>query len=74
MSRALQHKLHSGIEMAAVVRDLPLTPQHVEDLAVDLTPMVKALLAEADAELADLVPVEYALTDQASPADRTISE
>lgn len=74
MSRALQHKLHSGIEMAAVVRDLPLTPQHVEVLAVDLTPMVKALLAEADAELADLVPVEYALTDQASPADRTISE
>lgn len=74
MSRALQHKLHSWIETVTAVRDLPLTAQHVEDLAVDLTSVVKALLAENDAELADVVPVAYALTDQAGPADRHITE
>ena len=74
MSRTLQHKLHSGIETVAVVRDLPLNAQHIKDLAVDLTSFVAALLAEAAAETADIVPVEYALTDQAGPADRTISE
>lgn len=74
MSRTLQHKLHSGIETVTAVRDLPLNAQHIEDLAVDLTSVVSALLAEAAAETADIVPVEYALTDQAGPADRTISE
>jgi hypothetical protein len=74
VSRALQHRLHSRIETITDVRDLPLTAQHIERLAVDLTPIVKALLAEADADLADVVPVEYALTDQADPTDRTVSE
>ncbi|MDX3162384.1 hypothetical protein PV516_01035 [Streptomyces scabiei] len=74
MSRDLQHRLHSGIETVTAFRDLPLTAQHIEDLAVDLTAVVKALLAEADAELADVVPVEYALTDQSGPTDRTVSE
>jgi hypothetical protein len=74
VSRALQHQLHSRIETIIDVRDLPLTAQHIEDLAVDLTPVVKALLAEADADLADVVPVEYALTDQAGPTDRTVTE
>jgi hypothetical protein len=74
VSRALQHQLHSRIETVTAVRDLPLTAQHIEDLAVDLTPIVKALLAEADAELADVVPVEYALTDQAGPVDRTVTD
>ncbi|MDX2520539.1 MULTISPECIES: hypothetical protein [Streptomyces] len=74
MSRDLQHRLHSRIETIAGVRDLPLTAQHVEDLAVDLTSVVKALLAEADAELADVAPVEYALTDQAGPVDRTVTK
>jgi hypothetical protein len=74
VTRSLQHKLHSGIETVTVFQDLPLTTQHIETLAVHLTPMVKALLAQADAELADLVPVEYALTEQAGPADRTVTE
>lgn len=74
MTRALQHKLHSRIEMATVLADLPLTDRQIEDLAVELTGPVKALIAEAAAETADVVPVEYALTDQAGPADRTISE
>ncbi|MBD9703426.1 hypothetical protein IHE56_15310 [Streptomyces sp. ID01-12c] len=74
MSRALQHELHSRLETVTALRDLPLTRQHIEDLSVDLTPIVKALLAEADADRSDVVPVEYALTDQAGPADRTISE
>ncbi|MDX3507416.1 hypothetical protein PV755_00515 [Streptomyces caniscabiei] len=74
MSRALQHELHSRIETLTVLRDLPLTRQHIEDLAVDLTPIVKALLAGADAERADVVPVEYALTDQAGPVDRAVTD
>ncbi|MEI5522483.1 hypothetical protein WB388_17930 [Streptomyces brasiliscabiei] len=56
------------------LRDLPLTEQQVEVLAVDLTPFLAAMLADTDAELADLVPVEYALTEQADPTDRTVSE
>ncbi|MBE4790966.1 hypothetical protein [Streptomyces caniscabiei] len=74
MSRALQHQLHSRLETVTALRDLPLTRQHIEALAVDLTPIVKALLAEADADRSDVVPVEYALTDQAGPVDRYITD
>ncbi|MFU0238871.1 hypothetical protein ACKI1J_24420 [Streptomyces scabiei] len=56
------------------LRDLPLTEQQVEVLAVDLTPFLTAMLADTDAELADLVPVEYALTEQVGPTDRTVTE
>ncbi|MBE1599008.1 hypothetical protein [Streptomyces stelliscabiei] len=56
------------------LRDLPLDHHQVEVLAVDLTPFLTAMLADTDAELADILPVEYALTDQAGPADRTITE
>lgn len=61
MSRDLQLKLHSRIELATQVLDLPLTADHVERLALELTPAVKALLAEqADAHDAT-VPVRYAV-------------
>ena len=73
MSRDLQHALHGSLTTAAAVLDLPLTRQHLEDLAVELTPTVKGLLAEDRAELADVVPVEYALTEQAGPVDRHIT-
>ncbi|WP_159056087.1 hypothetical protein [Streptomyces scabiei] len=56
------------------LRDLPLTEQHIEVLAVDLTPFLTAMLADTDAELADILPVAYALTEQAGPADRTVTE
>ncbi|MEV5368948.1 hypothetical protein AB0N12_06245 [Streptomyces albogriseolus] len=63
MSRDLQHRLHSRLELAAQMLDLPLTAQHLEDLAVELTPAVKALLAEqADAQAA-AAPVSYAVVE-----------
>ncbi len=74
MSRHLQHLLHARLDTAATVLDLPLTKQHLEHLAVELTPAIKALLAETDAQLAELAPVEFALTEAAGPADRHVTE
>lgn len=59
MSRDLQQKLLSRIDLAAAVLDLPLTRDHIERLAVELTPAVKAILAE-DQAVAD-EPVAYAV-------------
>ncbi|WP_405960556.1 hypothetical protein OG235_24490 [Streptomyces sp. NBC_00024] len=74
MSRTLQHKLHSRIEMATVIADLPLTTQQIEHLALELTGPVKALIAEATATTDEIVPVAYALAEHAGPVDRTITE
>ncbi|WP_371579418.1 hypothetical protein [Streptomyces sp. NBC_01314] len=74
MSRHLQHLLHSRLDTAAAVLDLPLTRDHLERLAVELTPAVKALLLEADDRAAEHEPVEYTLTEQAAPADRHVTE
>ncbi|MET9100004.1 hypothetical protein [Streptomyces antibioticus] len=59
----MQHRLHAALETATAMLDLPLDTHHLERLAVELTPTVKALLAGADAALADLTPVPYAVTD-----------
>ncbi|MFG2679235.1 hypothetical protein [Streptomyces sp. NPDC048392] len=59
MSRGLQHKLHSHLELATQMLDLPLTGEHLERLAVELTPAVTALIAEATEAHAETVPVEY---------------
>ncbi|WP_073946483.1 hypothetical protein [Streptomyces kebangsaanensis] len=69
MSRALQHQLHTRIETAAAMLDLPLTAQHVERLAVELTPAIKALLAETLATAEETAPVRCALTPQAQVDD-----
>lgn len=61
MSRALQHRLHSRLELAAQILGLPLTGDQLERLAVELTPAVKALLAEQAADHADTVPVRCAV-------------
>ncbi|MFM9595702.1 hypothetical protein ACKI2C_20230 [Streptomyces brasiliscabiei] len=74
MSRDRQHLIHGAVSTITALRDLPLTEQQVEVLAVDLTPFLTAMLADTDAELADLVPVEYALTEQVGPTDRTVTE
>ncbi|MYS44067.1 hypothetical protein GTY23_23110 [Streptomyces sp. SID5998] len=64
MSRApLQHRLHTRLELAAQVLDLPLTGEHLERLAVELTPAVRAMLAEQAADLTDTAPVTYAVAD-----------
>jgi hypothetical protein len=61
MSRNLQLRLHAALTTAAAMLDLPLDAHHVERLAVELAPAVKALLAEADATVAELEPVPYAV-------------
>lgn len=64
MSRALQHELHSRLELAAQVLDLPLTGEHLERLAAELTPAVKALIAEATDAHAETVPISYGVIDE----------
>ena len=65
MSRDLQHQLHTRIELAAQINDLPLTADHIESLAVDLTPAVKAMLAEQSDTHDATAPVRYAVTGPA---------
>lgn len=61
MSRDLQHRLHARLELATQMLDLPLTADHLERLAIELTPSVKALLAEQADTQAATVPVAYAV-------------
>jgi hypothetical protein len=56
------HKLHSALEMATVILDLPLTPPQREALALELTGPVRALIVEALAAAGDDSPVQYAVT------------
>lgn len=48
MSRDLQHWLHTRLEAVTETLDLPLDAGHLERLAVELTPAVKALLAQQE--------------------------
>lgn len=64
--RRIPHKLHSALELAATMLDLPLTAQHLEALAFELTGPVRALIAEALADVGETTPVRYAVT---APAD-----
>jgi hypothetical protein len=59
--RHVPHKLHSAIEMATGILDLPLTPPQREALALELTGPVRALIAEALANTGDDSPVPYAV-------------
>lgn len=62
MSRDLQHRLHTQLRTAVAVLDLPLTEQHIEGLAVEMTAPVKALLAEALAGAEEQAPLPVAVT------------
>ncbi|MBU5946751.1 hypothetical protein [Streptomyces sp. PAM3C] len=74
MSRDLQHRLHSRLELAAQMLDLPLTAKHLEDLAVELTPAIKALLAEqADAQAA-ATPVDYSVVEEGGVRTTTYAQ
>ncbi|MFE6408477.1 hypothetical protein ACFVOR_16260 [Streptomyces sp. NPDC057837] len=65
MSGDLQQRLHARLDLAATMLGLQLTPEQLQRLAVELTPAVKALLAEqADAHAATL-PVHYAVAAEA---------
>lgn len=63
MSRHLQLRLHAALTTAVATLDLPLNAHHLERLAVELTPAVKAILAAADATIAELEPVPYTVSD-----------
>lgn len=60
--RHVPHKLHSSLKLAATMLDLPLTAQHLEALALELTGPVRALIAEALADVGETTPVRYAVT------------
>ncbi|MGW0566134.1 hypothetical protein [Streptomyces tauricus] len=74
MSRHLQHKLHAALTTAVATLDLPLTEDHTERLAIELTPAVKAIVAPLDATIAELVPAPYTLAEAGDGADRIVSE
>ncbi|MFJ3794989.1 hypothetical protein ACIPSJ_01735 [Streptomyces sp. NPDC090088] len=57
------HKLHSALQMATGLLDLPLTVAQLEALALELTGPVRALVAEAVAATSDDSPVRYAIAD-----------
>lgn len=63
MSRHLQLRLHAVLQTATATLDLPLDAQHLERLAAELTPAIKAMLAEADATIAELAPVPYEVSE-----------
>lgn len=74
MSRDLQHRVHTILRTAVVMFDLPLDDHHVERLAVEATPAVKALIAEALDGQAQNVPVRYAVvrpTDEQAAVETT---
>ncbi|MEL3949485.1 hypothetical protein [Streptomyces sp. LNU-CPARS28] len=73
MSRALQQELHARLTLAAEVLDLPLTGQHLEALAVELTPAIAALLASQQATADETTPVPYTLTDTPDDAKTEVS-
>jgi len=60
--RRVPLKLHSALEMAAALLDLPLNSSQLGALALELTGPVRALIAEALAEAGDDSPVRYAVT------------
>jgi hypothetical protein len=73
VSRALQHKLLSHLDLAVAVLDLPLTRDQLKRLAAELTPGVAAMTAEQDATIADLEPVPYAVAE-ADDGERVVRE
>jgi hypothetical protein len=73
VSRALQHRLLSQLDLAVGVLDLPLTRDQLERLAAELTPGVAAVIAERDATIAELEPVPYNVAS-ADDGERYVSE
>lgn len=73
--RHVTHKLHSALEVAVTLLDLPLTTAHLEALALEMTGPVRALIAEALATAGDDSPIRYAVAEPAKgTADVAVSE
>jgi hypothetical protein len=67
-NRALQHRVHAVLTTATAMLNLPLDTQHVEGLAIEVTPAVRALIAEALDGAAQEVPVRCAVVVDTTPA------
>lgn len=67
--RQLPHRLHSALQTATATLDLPLETRHLEALAVELAPWVRAVCAEALADAAETAPIDYSVI--ASSVDET---
>lgn len=74
MTRALQQQLLALVETAAAVLDLPLTRNHIDRLAVELTPGVAAMFAGDDSAAAELESGSYAFTGSDDSAERHVRE
>ncbi|MGW0795135.1 hypothetical protein [Streptomyces sp. NPDC002692] len=70
MSRELQQRLLSRIELAVQFLDLPLTRDHIERLTTELTPAIRAILLGEQA--AETEPVAYTVV--AGVAEHTTRE
>jgi len=64
--RHLPHRLHSALQTATATLDLPLETRHLEALALELTPLLRALCAEVQADAADDAPIRYAVAESVS--------
>ncbi|MFJ2515569.1 hypothetical protein ACIPEL_36130 [Streptomyces griseoviridis] len=71
--RHVPHRLHSALQMATGLLDLPLTGPQLEALAMELTGPVRALIAEATDRAEGDSPVRYAVADD-YVADYEVSE
>lgn len=63
--RRVPKQLRLSIELAAKLLSLPLTALQLEALALELTGPVRALIAEALADVGDDSPVRYAVAESA---------
>lgn len=59
--RHVPHTLHSALDLATALLDLPLSALQLESLAVELTGPVRALIAEALSAAGDDAPVDNAV-------------
>jgi len=64
--RHLPLRLYSALQTATATLDLPLETRHLEALALELTPLLRALCAEARADAADDAPIRYAVAESVS--------
>ncbi|MCX4993796.1 hypothetical protein [Streptomyces longwoodensis] len=71
----LPHRLHAALHTATAMLDLSLDNRQLEALALELTPMVRALCAESAAAAAEDAPVRYAVAHQDDgPTDVEVTE
>ncbi|MFJ1657220.1 hypothetical protein [Streptomyces anthocyanicus] len=64
----MQHRLRFRLELATEMLDLPLNGEHLERLAVELAPAIKAIVAEEIEAHTGTVPVAYGVVRTALDA------